>query len=77
MEMAGELFWDRYICGKSQSIILGWDWMVIFALGINESLIHFGMGLDGNICRRYQLDVLDEDDMAIFAQVPMNCCEGR
>ena len=52
MEMVGSsaLFWDRYICGKSQKIILGWDWMVIFALGINESLIHFGMGLDGNIC---------------------------
>ena len=32
MDMAGssELFWDRYICGRSQSIILGWDWMALF-----------------------------------------------
>ena len=71
MEMAGELFWDRYICGRSQTIILG----SLYLRQVPNN--YFGMELDGNICRRYQLDVLDEDEMAIFAQVPMNCCEGR
>ena len=46
--------------------------IVIFVVGPKQ------LFLDG-IGWQYlpQLDVLDEDDMAIFAQVPMNCCEGR